>query len=221
MLDHPYDPETWLPYILLVVEFSKAIAWPAILALAIWFLRQPILSILQRVVSVKAGSVEFGLETVREAQLSKSNFGSLEEPSVVQNLPRTPAIQDQERAIREMLKLYPANEHEEILINAVAIEKLEKHFALVYANIFGSQIRALRELNQTGGVVDRKTAQEEFSALQSEQPALNEWNLERYAMYLINNGLVESTERGFEITSMGREFVVFLTKYGLAENKPL
>lgn len=221
VLEHAYAPETALPYLMLLVEALKAVGWPVAIVFMVWWLRVPILSLIPRINSLKAPGLEVGLDSAKESQIAKTEPRDLRQVSVVAGLPKTDAIIALESQVRNELPKYPRSEHEDLLINAVAVLNLEKHFSLVYMNIFGSQIRALQAINERGGQISLTDAEEGFEEIKQAVAELRDWTLERYTAYLESNGLLVRDSNKIKLTPVGRDFISFLVRHGLSTQKPL
>lgn len=221
MLNYPYAPVTILPYLSLLVEALKALGWPAAIAFVSWWLREPLLSAIPRISSVKGPGIEVNLDSAKESQIAKTEPKEVQSVSIIANLPKTDAIRALEQRIRNELPNYPLNEHQELLINAVALLNLEKHFAFVYMNIFGSQIQVLQNINERGGVLSIEAAESGFDEIKVVHPELGDWTLERYTAFLESNHLLERDGQLIRLTSAGRDFIQFLVRYGLSTQKPL
>lgn len=221
MLEHPYEPSTWLPYLAIFVEALKATGWPIAIMVAFLWLRRPIMSLLPRISSLKAAGVELSLDSAKENQIAKTEPKDVQPVGVVRNLQKTTAIIDGERRIRNELEKFPDTEHLDLLVNALAILHLERHFAFVYFNIFGSQIRALQKINENGGLISFEDAEAEFKTIKEIAPELGDWTLERYTAYLESNYLVEKESNGYRLTPVGKDFIQFLVRFGLSTHKPL
>lgn len=203
------------------MEALRAIGWPIAIMVAFWWLRRPILNLLPRINSLKAAGVELSLDSAKESQIAKTEPKVIQPVSVVGNLPKTQAILGGEQKIRNELQKYPDNEHFDLLVNALAISHLEKHFAFVYFNIFGSQIRALQQINENGGYISFEDADAGFKNIKEVTAELGDWTLERYTAYLESNLLIEKDANGYRLTAIGNDFIQFLVRYGLSTQKPL
>ena len=130
-----------------------------------------------------------------------------------------------QRAIRDTVKKeledYPEKDRSEILVAAVAKERLLRHFTAAYSNMFGSQIRSLEILNQRNGRITLDEASKEYSELQKEIPELSSWTLERYISYLRRFQLIDLDSENIFLTDIGRDFIIWLNAVGADKNKPL
>ncbi|OWY13838.1 hypothetical protein B6V73_04630 [Thioclava sp. JM3] len=133
----------------------------------------------------------------------------------------TPAQREIRDSVREELEDHPEHERLEILIAAVAKERLLRHFASAYSNIFGSQIRALELLNQRGGQISLEEARKEYAILQKELTDLASVPFEGYIRYLTDFRLVDVDAECIRLTPIGRDFVIWLNAIGANKDKPL
>jgi hypothetical protein len=216
MFDPPYDPATWIPYLEIVARIIEGLAWPVLITVLSIVLVPLLKDVIPRIQKLSARGFEFQLKDqslpVAVEEKNKSVVADEIEPAY------DPYIERTEKLIFSQLSEIDETVKIPRLVRAFSIESMERHFALVYANIFGSQIHALQSLNDNGPI-SRSDAEKELRTLQNEVPAIKEWDVDKYARFLINVGLIEFTERGFEITRTGRNFLLFLSKYNLNRNR--
>lgn len=86
--------------------------------------------------------------------------------------------------------------------------------------IFGSQIAALKRLNEVGrATVD--DAREFFRPYAEQFPQLyNNYGFDGWLGFLKGGGLIVQNGNVLEISDFGRDFLIYLTERRLAENKP-
>jgi hypothetical protein len=119
-------------------------------------------------------------------------------------------------------KLNTDSESERILVRHLAIAQAGLWFERTYYMIFGSQIRLLKHLNETKKPVDMDFVDKFFSGLQQNFPqAFSSWTSEQYLAFMLISSLMEKTEAGIGITPEGSEFLIEMTRRGLAEGKGL
>lgn len=221
MLDHAYAPSTWLPYLALAFDFAKAAVWPFVVVFAVASFRKQLLDLINRVWAMKVGVVSVKFYAEKERQIAKTDPSPEVSESIVRKLPKTPAIADGEKRVLVQLKDFPTQDHQALLVNAVAVLQLEKHFALVYANIFGSQIRALQSLNERGGIVGIDEGIAFFGEVKNRFPELQDWTFDRYVAFLRSNLLISVDDTTVSLTDVGRDFIQFVVRYGLSTEKHL
>jgi hypothetical protein len=212
---------TLLPFWQQLFEFISRIAWPIALVLVFVKIRPIIVQLFtERGFSlegfgahlrVEARKIEQGSETVKSKPLEFG--GNLQ-------LPRTAAIDEEEKKLLTALSEIPENNRMGILLNALAIERLEKHFALIYQTIFGSQLLLLQRINERGGLVSTAEAESFFSEVKSKFSEYSDWYFEKYSNFLVRNGLLVVSD-GVQLTPAGKDFILFVVRYGLNTEKGL
>jgi len=200
---------------MVVSDLLRGVAWPvAIIWIATLFHREIKTLILQiREVGPKgmriAPSVqsEADSDKITGEKISKLKLEDLKDPVAIQ-------IED---STRKILKEIPEDEREARLIRALTLSQINKDFMLIYSNIFGSQIRALRTLNS--GPISTAEASKYFGALKMEFPVFTSWNIDSYLRYLIHWKLIEQHESEYYITETGRNFLRFIVDNRLSEDR--
>jgi hypothetical protein len=114
----------------------------------------------------------------------------------------------------------PEDQKRDLLIRVLAQAQLEAAFERIYNLIFGSQIVALRRLNEAGRV-SVEGSRAFFEPYTRQYPQIyNNYSFEQWANFLKNVGLVVQNGNLFEITDLGRDFLIYITARRLTENKP-
>ncbi len=118
--------------------------------------------------------------------------------------------------------LYSDSEPERVLVRQLAVAQASLWFERTYNMIFGSQIRLLRNLNETKQPISDGFVAQYFSVIQQRySDELSSWTHEQYLEFMLASTLIEKTEAGYVITSEGYEFLIEMTRRGLAEGKGL
>ncbi len=129
-------------------------------------------------------------------------------------------IQILEDELSAMVEALEADTRTPVLIRALAETRLRAGHEYVYNRIFGSQIVALKTLNQRGSISEAD-ARREFEPLKTLYPDVYEkYSFEAWNGWLQRMGLVRYQNGFFEITALGRDFLMYLVETGLMENKP-
>lgn len=102
-----------------------------------------------------------------------------------------------------------------LLILRLAEARVDSHFERTYRLIYSSQIKMLKYLN-TVYEVNRDKAQELF---QSYHSYYDNEIFESWLKFLKKTLLIQEINNSFQITEIGKDFLVYLTKYGLPEEK--
>jgi len=138
-------------------------------------------------------------------------------------LPPAPRIGVQilEHELREQIDALDPNIKLAVSIRALAEARLRAGHEFVYNRIFGSQIIALKALNQRGPISEAE-ARKEFEPLKVQFPEIYEkYPFEGWAGWLQRMDLVTFQNGSYEITQLGKDFLIYLAETGLMENKPL
>ena len=219
MLDHAYDPSTWLPYLAILENLFSSIAWP-LAAFAIFFtFRSQLRDLIPKIESISAPGVSIGMAKGQgNTPLGEPPI----RPSIERlnpNVLRSAPLAGIEHSLQNDLNAVPVDQREAQLLTSLAQTRLESAFNLAYANIFGSQIRALRLLNDRGGKISRETADFEFKALQKEHQVFSDWSLDQYLNFLRHYLFIDEVQGEFVLTDFGREFLAHLSRKGLSEER--
>ena len=214
MFDPPYSPETWLPYLELLLELFKGVAWPAALVFVACIYRGELSHLLPRLRKVGPTGAEF--DAANQPQAPENSFSSTGLNIEDFELTDPIAKQIEESHIKTLAEL-PEDRKLKVLIRALTKTQMEKNFMSAYANIFGSQIRALDILNSRP--VALTEAHELFREIAERDAVLNEIGFERYMGFLIHWQFVEIRSEMYEITETGRSFLSFVTQVGLPKER--
>jgi hypothetical protein len=208
MLDHAYTPETWLPYLLILVDFLKALAWPIAVGFVAFTYREGISKLIQRINSVSVGGAKADFVLKQDSNEKAEIDRSIQKQSI--NPLRSPAMDRLERKLSSDIEGLPDDEARRILLSAFTKERMEKVFSLAYANILAAQIDALKALIKEGGHIGWEAANSEFTALQENEPLFKQWNLDKFLSYLKSYEFISTNEHGIDITDYGTDFLNFL-----------
>jgi hypothetical protein len=198
----------------LLVDLIKGIAWPAaVVAIAYWFrddLRAKIPSL------TKAGPTGIEWQVQQTATTAKTWSGDLKE---LPGLQRTPLMGSIEKSIHGELELYKPEAHVDLLVRHLAQSRIESVFERIYGGIFGSQIAGLRALAARGKVAMADTVQF-FDDQKSHKGVLPEVTFASWFQFLKNFELIKAENDEVELTDIGKDFLLFISNRGLAENRP-
>jgi hypothetical protein len=210
-----------LPFWQQLFELISQTVWPVAILIIFAKLRPLIAQMFtERGFSFEGFGAQLRVDARKNAQISDA---SQTKPLILGGnlqLPRTIAIDEEEKKLLSVLEKIPEENRTGTLVNALAIERLEKSFALIYLNIFGSQMRFLQKINEYGGTVSLAASEELFSEVRANFPELSDWDFKRYSDYLTKNGLLTVSD-SVNLTAAGKDFIHFIVKYGLNTSKPL
>jgi hypothetical protein len=130
-----------------------------------------------------------------------------------------PAVLQREEAIRSSLRAERLDDQSDtanVLIHHLAHVQVAWHCEYIYRLIFGSQIALLKALNTSGPVSETDSVTLYKSIAQPDFPIDHTW----YFSFLLAQGLVRNENGSFVITDLGNDFLQWLVKASVPENKP-
>lgn len=200
------------------VDLLKQIAWPVAAVVIASLFRGELRALLPKLRRVGPSGLEFDVEQQQLRAAVVTAPGELKE---LPGLSRTPAMANVERVLHERLRQSKQEDREALLVRLLAQSHLETYFEQTYRLIFGSQITALKILNQ-GIKASEANAREHFETLKGLYPEVyKHYGYEQWLGFLLWRELVMRSDDTFQITDLGRDFLFYLTAKGLPENKPL
>ncbi|WP_324753576.1 hypothetical protein [Roseovarius sp. Pro17] len=208
----------WIPLGEFIVAFFKATAWPgAVILVAFWFSKE-VRTLIPRISKVSLAGVEIS-HPVQQTNDPKELDKEILQKGNADKLTDPVARQIEEANLEDLNNLDPedSRKREKVLLRSLTQQQMQKLFAIAYANIFGSQIRALHELNSRSISVEE--AEEMFTELKREQPALENWTLKRYLDYLFVWRFIDKKGDAISITETGKNFLHFLVLNSLSESR--
>jgi len=135
--------------------------------------------------------------------------------------PQRAAVHIVENELRLHVDLLSQDERVPILLRALAETRVRAGHEFVYNRIFGSQILGLKALNQRGAI-SRADAIKEFQPLKAQYPeAYEKYDFDDWVGWLQRMNLVSYSDGTYQITPIGRDFLVYMAEQGLLENKQL
>lgn len=141
--------------LLALIEFMRAAIWPAFLVWLIFRYHADFRGLITKIRKVTPGGFELDAQQQDPTHPVDAPISALRDP--------TPAVLEEETYIRQHFLEKSSDPRDVVLLRAAALGRLAAKFDSTYWRIFGSQIRALRELSKTGRTT-RKEAIEYFEA---------------------------------------------------------
>jgi hypothetical protein len=110
----------------------------------------------------------------------------------------------------------------DILSRHLAATQLALRFEYIYSSIWGSQINLLKYLNSRapyGDTVEsiKSIFYETATSLYPE--VYNNYSFEAYIHFLISRTLIVQSDNIFNITNLGRDFLIYLIQTGKSESR--
>lgn len=205
---------TWLEFFAYIVG---RLAWPGAVVFAACLFRSEVSDLIARMKGLSASGAEFEVQGNASAAIAEARGDAEIEsaPHSFQTAEATSILEANCKALEDI----PDRDRTKTLLHALTNQQYEKMFALIYADIFGSQIRALEELNVRP--VSREEAGKMLYDLKKDTPALRNVGLDQYLSFLKQWNLIEERDGTFFITGFGKDFLRFRTGAGLSPNRPL
>ena len=200
---------------------TSSVAWPIALIVVARLFRPFISSIFSdRGFSFEGFGAQIKIEERKASQPEVSGLPGNEFSDPKVKLPRTLAIEEQEKKIRDVIEKIPSAEVIDIAINALAMEQLDKHFALTYIDIFGSQMVLLQRINERGSSIEFSEGEDFFNEVKSRYHEFSDWNVEQYLGFLTHRNLLH-IDKTIQLTPFGKDFIHFVVRFGLRTDKAL
>lgn len=209
-----------------MVDIIKIVVWPLVVVVCFIFacicFRKQIALLLNRTTSVGKDGLKTSLPAVQSSQ-EIDKVKQAQEELLVDAL-ASPTLKTREDLIRKELKekgLDDTGDTAKVLIRYFAIAQLVGNFEEVYRIIYGSQISLLKVANENrvkGITVDFvKTRFVSFQQMFA--PTFEKWDVDTYMQYPLSAELIVKDFQVYKITQFGVEFLEWLVKTGLSENK--
>jgi hypothetical protein len=210
-----------LPFWQQIFTLLATVSWPLALIVIVRTLHPMFSRIFSdRGISFEGVGTQIRIDERKHAQDDSESLAVTPLSAAKLTLPRTVAIDEEETALRSAIEQLPPADRNDIVINALAIERLEKHFALTYVDIFGSQLVFLQKINERGSAIAAADGEIFFSEVKSRVPELSDWDFGKYCNYLVQRNLIR-VSANIELTPVGKDFIHFVVRYGLRTDKGL
>lgn len=213
-----------------IVEVIRAIAWPGAVLVAVTVFRRQLAQLLPRVREVGPAGVKIAAPDQTAVDLSpepiehSTTAASLPAPAGGVLLPTASAplslFEDSIRRDLGNLPVHDASSREHVLVRGLAATQMELAFERIYAVIFGSQIRLLKDANVMK-IITAEYAFQIYTEAKSAWPAFHvNRPFEMWRDFLTGSGLLELEPSGSLIpTPACTEFLAYMTRRQMPEFK--
>ncbi len=203
------------------VEIVKIIIWPIvglILGIVIIFRFAPYFArLISRITKIGKGGIELkniGDQSHKEQVSAKDLMKSFDNRLLLE-------VEGWIRSELDKIQHDSPEEKETLLIKLYASEKIARNFDQTYNFIFGSQIRALQQLNSFAGQL---VSSNEIKLFYEDAKSLNSvfyssYSFEKWLNFMLSAVLIIKQENRVGITVRGQEFLKYLIDQGLSHNK--
>ena len=214
----------------LVSAFWTGLEWPhavlAIFCLTVFFFKKELREFIPRITEVGASGVRLSDAVVQNQQNASAEPAEVSMPegavSLGAEFPELMKI-TMDSVNCELEKLSDADRKIGFLKAYLSYWRAMYIFENFYSTIFGGQIKILQFLNNFGsaGCSSDQVRNVWDAHVQANKPLMDAWLFETYMKFVYEHGLVKDRSESIVITDLGREFLIWMTKYGKLVNKPL
>jgi hypothetical protein len=168
---------------------------------------------------------DYYTDTPKNLQPKKPNNDNVQE--LIDRIGNSPVISEIEKNIKQELQdkgLEVVDETSKVLLRHLAGTQLLFEFERIHSSIFGSQIYLLRQLNSLipAGITEEEIFKHFERVKQQFSESYQNWTAEQYLSYLYSKLLITKDEQGnIHITKLGVEYLIWITRNGVREDKPL
>ncbi len=204
------------------VEMTKYIAWPIVVTIGVYALRNKVPKLLENIKSAKMGDKQIDFFESNQDMVPKTTESINLDHLIPNDL--TGIRQNVEDNISSKLPVNATDEDKiKVLIKNLAQAQIVNAFEYIYNSIFGSQIRLLEFLSvQQEGKSEASTVSEFLATAKNNFPdTLKDKTFSEYMNFLLNFGLVENVGENWTITEKGRAFITYITAVQHDKNRML
>lgn len=210
-------------------DLHVELGWPFAVFLIVVFIslmfRRQLAGLIDRATRIDRTGISAEVNVESQQKTSPQNREAIE--SLLAEVGGSPVVTEKENVIRANIEnrgvTIEEGELVDVLIKHLALSQIILEFEQIYNLIFGSQIHLLKALNssfQQGLPVE--SLNEHFEYFRSLSPAPSDtWTVELYSNLLITRRLIDIRENRLYLTGYGLEFLLWMTRNGRAESKPL
>lgn len=215
----------------LIIDLLKVIAWPIVVLITIYLLKESLRDLIKRI--RKIGNDSVGIEasaSSEQSSVSNTNpLSVLSKKSSNETIEKALGLFNQETLVyfKEFVKtetqLESITNHEEresTLFRYSQVLYLILHFNRIYSHIFGSQLDLLQALNGSPNET-RESLRVFYTNAKSQNPKFFEnYSYEQYLEFLRQNNLIriDNTNK-VEIMDLGKDFLKYIIETGLTMEK--
>ncbi len=209
----------WLTFF---ADITKTLTWPIFGGCVALLFHKPISGFINRTIKIDKDGVT--AISAPEAQREK------QKPEAVQQLldaiGKSIVITAIEDSIKDELKtkgLSTDGDSIDILIRHLAGTQLLLSFEQIHNLIFGSQIFLLKKLNEVAGQGRASSfVDDHFDHIKSLYPdTFDDWSVNQYLNFMFGHSLITLQSNQIHITNKGVEYLTWIARNGIPENKPL
>ena len=209
-------------------EVINAITWEHLVfvfsIIFIFVFREPVSYIIRRITKIDTKGVVVGSTPEAQNEVVENTTEVVQQ--LLDVIGNSIVINEQEELIQSQLAakgLPYDSDTEKILIKHLAGTQILLEFERIHSLIFGSQIYLLKKLNEVSG----QGRSAEFisgyvqKTMEINSKELGDWTEKKYLKYLYNQLLIRTDNKVTQITNMGVEYLTWMVRNGVSDDKPL
>ena len=210
-------------------DLNVDLGWPLAVFLMVVFIsllfRRQLAGLIDRATRIDRTGISAEANVESQQNTSPQNREGIE--SLLAEVGGSRVVTEKENVIRTNIQnrgvMIEEGELVDVLIKHLALSQIILEFEQIYNTIFGSQIHLLKALNsslQKG--LPAEALNEHFEYFRSYSPAPSDtWTAKLYSNFLINCRLIDIRDNRLYLTDYGLEFLLWMTRNGRTELKPL
>jgi hypothetical protein len=213
-------------YMTLLLEFTKILIWPLLIAGVIIFYREEFRGLFRRLKKAGLDGVELNDEAEKQLEQKPDRVGVTDSESQVslseiEGFSRSIAIEGLSKRIKKDFleikdkKSFTEEKSLDFLIDRISIERLLRHFDNVYNLIFGSQISSVYRIKGAG--MRRDGLREIYKTAVANDPEFYAtYSFEQWLSFMIESHLIEDINGTLSITPVGVDFLQYILSNSLS-----
>lgn len=212
----------WLEWTKAIFDLAKGVAWPAAIVAVILVFKAELAERLKDIAS--AGPTGISFHPSQKQPPQADNLEGLEESTPKeasefdeQKPHGLPSVEKLREKIRGQLAEMPEAERIPRLVYFLAEAQIERQFEQIWADIFGSQLRALRDLQMEISV----KLNEAENYFKQKFPELQTISFQAWIDFLKASELIEITGDVVRLTDFGVDFLKFVDVKKPGRTRPL
>jgi len=209
---------------ILKLTLERLLSWPVITFFALLIFKKPLIALVNRIHTLKAGREGFTLDaTAVSIQTELKTSAAEQRLNQVKRVAISPSVQRREQLIQADIRnmnLEVGKETIDLLVQHLAHSQALYAAERTYRTIFGSQIAALKMLN-IGGSKRRAELEPFYEEAKSRFPNLYmEYSFQQWLNYLLSMELIRTPDNvEFSIATDGKELLKWIMAESVSENK--
>ena len=204
-----------MQYMLLILQFLKIIAWPALILTVFLYLKKNIKNLIDKIIELNVFGVraKFNAEEENKKNLQKDT------PDEIQRngkdvLANSDLVKEKKEEIENKLPAEDQTSKIKILENELAIKDLTLQFERIFNRLFLAQWGLLELIKHEGGSIIYPAVENYFKQVAQQNSGFANWGIENFLSFLIKMGLIERIPLVLTLTDKGQTFLNYIAQMG-------